>query len=203
MEHERAVLRSCHAPQPLRNPRESWTSRPGHRKPFISSVNCNDVDLRRRGRRRRVARRSSGMFRARHHCARVLDAHVHRFGHPIAREVEQVVNRHFGLDQVQLDVPAELAGTVRPRFRRCSSRAASRYAKKLVSATVSMIWKYCATKPSRHSLRAAHRPDRPDLVGAPPHRLFEVGVADVHGVEVGVAVDLRPAETTSAATRPR
>ena len=103
-----------------------------------------ELQTRLRGRRRACRRRGLQRQAQLTKLARHRDALVDRLGHPRAIEVEDIVHRHFSLQQALRDRPAELAlspaaiswlfFSIRPQI-----------AKKFVSAAVSMMWKYCDT----------------------------------------------------------
>ena len=124
-----------------------------------------------------------------HHCRAIATPRLTGFGHPVFREVEEIVHRHFGLEQPLLDGPAELAGLAGgnpavvfgdPLPDREEVGVGRRLddLEVLIDETITPF------------VAGTDGPDRPDFVGAASDGFLEVGVGDVYGVDVGVAGDL-------------
>ena len=171
-------------------PRLRSRAAPAPTKPFIVLG-----ELQRRLRCRAASRPRRRPRAAERHAVRAapraggLDALVHRLGHPVAREVEEVVDRHLGFDQLQRDLPAELAGLSGRDLAlfsssRCQIVKKLRVGRRLDDVEVLRDEAVDATRRVVLTVQIAQISSAPRRIG-----FLHVGVADVHRVDVGVAVD--------------
>ena len=120
--------------------------------------------------------------------ARLLDARIHGLDQPIGAQVDQIVHRNFGGEDLQLDMPSELPDAAGGLRRVVFLDPMAQTVEVAVRTGLDDL-EIVRDEPIVPLALTTDGPDDPDFVGAAPQRLLQVRVGHIDRIDVCAAAE--------------